>query len=201
MNRSRHCNEQQAIIYTKKIYNIDLSLILSNQKYYWDYKINYYNEFYKTHSYPIEDDGSRKFFNIYGRKSYEKFMDLAYFDNEDCIMQHMKYSDIHHIHPLCFGGKNNIENLIHINNFNHDVLHENPLEEHEVYCHQAVDFLGCLYSEVMTGEIIRKYKLVNYSEDMFVDMYKACIKEEMRNYYNYKQEEFNSNKTSCLIHN
>lgn len=183
LNNSRRFNKELAIAHTKKIYNVDLTDILNNQTYYWDYKQNNYEAFTQSFNSLREDDGTRNYFNSHGRRRYERFMSFVGFNSDDCLSDYFTYSDIHHIFPLGYGGKNNIENLIHLSNFHHDLLHQNPLELNETCCHMAVDYLGYLYHEVNIYKIIVKYELAKYSREMIPSLLRSCIEEEMRLFY------------------
>lgn len=182
----RRFSKELIISHTKKYYNIDLTDQLEDYK--WGFKFNIYEKHNESFKQRKQDDGCRKFFDTYARDEYYNFMDNAFFNEEDCLTYFFNHTEIHHIHPLVYGGKSNMENLIHLNSFNHDVLHMNPLESEEKYCHQAVDYLGYLYTELGVSMIIRKYELAKHDKRMFFDLFKSCIKQEMRAFYDYIME-------------
>lgn len=191
LNFRRHFNKELTIAHTKKYYNIDLTNILKDVHFFWEYKFNIYEDFYEQNPKAKTEDNTRQYFNLRGRRNYEKFIQTTFYSLSDCLSPYHSYKEIHHIHPLIYGGNNRIENLIHLSNFNHDLLHENPLEEHDKYCVQSVDYLGTLYSYDKLSEYIREFNFEKYSDEMMCDLYKACIKEDMRVFYKEKVNEFN----------
>ena len=196
LSARRHFNEELIIEHTKWIYGIDLTDILNGRFYFLEYKKNLYHEFQQNNKPKKLDDGTRKYFNTYGRNYYLDFMSYAHFTEEDCLSNHSKYLDVHHIYPLMSGGDSRIENLIHLSEFNHNLIHENPLEQYEIYCHKAVDYLGYLYGENQVYDIIVKYELAKYGVEMFFDMFPACIKQEMKSFYNTMLKDYESHRTS-----
>ncbi|MDT0160477.1 hypothetical protein [Bacillus sp. AG4(2022)] len=199
LKERRHFNKELIISHTKKYYDIDLSDQLGD--YIWCFQFNVYDKHKEELKQRKVDDGSRKYFDTYARDEYYNFMDNAFFNEEDCLTYFFNHTEIHHIHPLVYGGKSNMENLMHLNSFNHDVLHLNPLESEEKYCHQAVDYLGYLYTELGVSMIIRKYDLAKHDNRMFFDLFKSCVKQEMRNFYDYIMEQSNRTNTEVTIHN
>lgn len=186
----RHFNKDLIIKHTLKYYNIDLTGIID--EYMYDFKYDIYEAFRQRNPLSKEDDKSREFYNTYTRKYYIKFIQNAYFvDDEDNLTHHQKYSEIHHIYPLVYGGDNSLENLIHLSKFNHDLLHENPLEDDEIQCHGAVDYLGCLYGYNQSHKIFRKYNFDNYNDHTIHDAFKAAIKNEMMEFYNHNKIKIN----------
>lgn len=196
LNYRRCFNEELTIQHTKKYYDIDLTEIIKDYSLFWTRTNNIYESFYKVNSIK-EDKETREHFNTYARNKYLNFMEQSYLPEEDCLGVYYSYSDIHHIHPLMYGGQNNLENLIHLSEFHHDLLHQNPLEEHEKYCHWAVDYLGSLYCESSMSELIVKYNLVNYPFEMMADMLKVIYKQEMKNFYT---ELLNTHRTNAISH-
>ncbi|MGM7720705.1 hypothetical protein [Metabacillus sp. Hm71] len=181
LNNKRHFNQELIIEHTKKYYDIDLTGIIGG--YFYDFKDNIYETFRNNNSNNKEDDGTRKYFDSHGRRYYEKFMNQSCFFEEDCLTHHQMYTDIHHIYPLVYGGKNNLENLIHLSKFNHDLLHENPFEKNEEDCYRALDYLGYLYSVGKTYDLFHEYNLGRYSDKTVHDAFKSVIKEEMMKFY------------------
>ncbi|MGD6876994.1 HNH endonuclease [Bacillus infantis] len=198
LKERRHFNKEIVVSHTKKYYDIDLTDQLDD--YIWSFKFNIYDKHRESFKKRKTDDGSRKYFDTYARDEYYSFMDTTFFDEEDCLTYFFNHTEIHHIHPLVYGGKSNMENLIHLNSFNHDLLHLNPLESEEKYCHQAVDYLGYLYTELGLRMIIQKYELAKYDDRMFFSFFTTCIKQEMRNFYDYILEESNRTNTGTTIH-
>jgi hypothetical protein len=179
----RRFNEELIIKHTYNVYEVDISENINSHFVWYEEKRNIYQTFLNENPLTKNDDYSRQYFNSYARNRYLKFIDHTYFSNEDCLTHHQDYEEIHHIFPLVYGGSNAIENLIHISHFNHGLLHENPLEKNEKMCHQALDYLGCLYSPQSTLRIFTKYDIGEFSYRMTNDIFKSCIREEMRIYY------------------
>jgi hypothetical protein len=184
LNKRRHFNYELTVEYTKEIYGIDLSDIIMGYP-FWEHDKNYFAEYEKQYPRQKEARNAREYFNNYGKRYYEQFMQYAFFDLEkDCLYSPFEKSEVHHIFPLIYGGTNDLKNLIHLNSFNHDILHENPFEDIQECCFKALDYLGTIYCDSRLHEIFVKYDLKKYDSIALVaDMLKACIKEEMRLFY------------------
>jgi hypothetical protein len=195
----KHYNKELTNNHIKTFYDLDISDLLDNDDvFYWVWNKD---DIYKEHltKYPRKEfnEDSRDYFNSRGRSYFLKFIKNH---NEDFVNGLMKTSVVHHVHPLYAGGTNRLENLICISDHNHDLLHMNPMEIIEKYCHQAVDYLWYLYSAWDTDKnkrILDKYKIteiVESNEDnhsFIVDVYLSAIKSEMMEFYKYIENKQN----------
>ena len=91
---------------------------------------------------------------------------------------------VHHIYPLMHGGNNNIRNLIHVNEYNHALLHNNPLDYIEKYCFQAIDYLMFLYSYEHFQDIMESNGLFNIrKQEILTKILLEIITDEMLIFY------------------
>jgi hypothetical protein len=195
----RNFGRSMIIAYTKKNYNLDITKELQHYENtvgkLWNGDLNIYELFDTNNPFKEIDDGTRKYFNKYGRKRFLKFTDqYEELINEDKAIVTFKPKDVHHIFPLLYGGKSNLLNLTYINNFTHDILHLNPLENISKYCFQAFDYLSYLgsidlYNLKFSGlKLLNdKYKISNYLQNktLLHNMYCGAIEEEMNIFYKY----------------
>lgn len=192
LSAHREYNSKMAIDYLNKYYDIDLYKHTHSLEKYFLTTINAYDEFLTENPYPDDfNKTSRDYFNNKGRSHYLKFVNwCGHLPNMDYLNMPVEMDVVHHIHPLVYGGTNELDNLIHICEFNHEVLHMNPLEHIKKYCHQAVDYLWYLHNPYMSDKnkkIYHKYNMKNIedkSNQYKVDFYKSAIKEEMNELYN-----------------
>lgn len=156
--RERFYDTQYIIKYTKEIYDINLTKkeIRNNNYESIHLKIinnNVFDEFRKEKSINIaDDDYSRKYFNGKARNQYLdflKFINRKYINkiSKDYIKKCFgitlrKASEVHHVHPLMYGGSNQLENLLALSGWTHRLLHDNPLERYKKYCFHALDYLN-----------------------------------------------------------
>jgi len=169
----RSYNKQMMIEYIKKYYEIDVTKEIDelhkSHKIIFDFGTNMQEKFNKEYKCSVKDDGTREWFNNYGRRKYERYMEKCllfsgdFEDKFDEILDMQIDVVVHHIHPLQYGGTNDISNLISLNYYYHNILHKNPLEHIEKYCHQAVDYLRYL-RRVKADYLNIKYNLDTYKE-------------------------------------
>jgi len=186
-----------AIDYIKNIYNIDVSDAIKEYEYYFEFNKNIFDYFNKKYPPKVEDDGTRKYFNKYGKRRYEQFY-KCFVENDPQIYDELidfsiLSEHIHHIFPLEYGGNSNPKNLIGILSFFHDVLHKNPLQHIEKYCFQAVDYLKYIvYWDVK--KMFDEYKLWDYIDKpkLLYKFRKIAIEEEMEIFYEKLIKEYNT---------
>lgn len=199
----RSYNREMIINYIKEIYSIDASKEVSNihkqGKMLFDFSTNVYEKFKKENPPKKEDDGTRKWFNYYGRKRYHRFVDQHMWFSCDltkpfCEILNVPIGTVtHHIYPLTYGGTNKLNNLIDINDIFHGILHKNPLEHIEKYCYQALDYLRYIiwnkYSYIQ-----EKYGLKGLKVNKLIfDATNLAIENEMLEFYNLIQQEVGEN--------
>lgn len=199
----RSYTQQMTINYIKKHYNLDISEEVKRLENeggkilaLWEFSKSIYERFLKENPRDDYEPHSRDYFKNKGRNYYLKFAKwCGHLPNKDFLNTWVSMDEVHHIHPLVYGGSNDLENLIHISKFNHDILHLNPLEKYEKYNHQAICYLWYLYSDWIAEKnkwFVEKYDLMRFkdrSPSFLVDMYKASIKEEMSEFYSNLQKE------------
>lgn len=193
LSSHREYNKELTIKYIKDIYEMDLTKEIQNMP-WWMCDINIYDEFTKEHPRTGYKTDSRDYFNNKGRNYYYKFINwLNHYPEQDYLLDCMKTKVVHHIFPLVYGGDNSLENLIHISDFNHELLHENPNEEDRKSCFKSVDYLWYLHNPYISDKneyIVHKYKLMeikNRSAKYQMNAYKSAIQEEMYEFYNFKE--------------
>lgn len=188
---SRCFNWELVKQYTKEIHNTDLT-DEDNVYSLWDYFSNTYDKFKNEVQLSRVNDGTREWFQSLGRNRYLKFH-RKYKGNEvydGAICHSLRYSVIHHIHPLVFSGDNSLQNLIPLCDINHDILHLNPKENIKECCHHAVEYLHYLYHGKL-DYIFKKYKLDLYEDKKIAsEILKIAIKEEMKLFYEKLKENY-----------
>ncbi|AWI05943.1 hypothetical protein B9W14_16020 [Clostridium drakei] len=188
---AKNFNRDMAVKYTKKIYDKDISdvaklhIFLVNSNVYREFEKQ--NPISKTAIQALKTYNPREYFSHYTCRRFYKFfafIDVGEFDQLTFLMT---AEHIHHIYPLTYGGTNKLENLIYVSEFNHKLLHKNPLENIEKYDFQAIDYLWYLYSKKLP-ELISKYNLkltFDKSSSFIKNQFKNCIEEEMKIFYDY----------------
>lgn len=192
LSTHREYNYEMSDKYLKDNYDIDISNHRESLiEDCFDVTVNIYERYRKSHPTPsdyIAND--RKYFNTKGRNYYLKFVNwCGHVPNKDFLGLPVKADVIHHVFPLVYGGTNELENLIHISERNHEILHLNSMEHIQKYNFQAVDYLWYLNNPFITEKV--KYLHNKYNFDMLEgrsnefkrDYYFAIIKEEMIEYY------------------
>jgi len=154
-----------------------------------------------------KDDLSREYFTKYARKYYgnfieyveENYCDYSWNDEfklskKDCVFKLLNAKDVHHIFPLVYGGDNSLQNLIHISNYTHKILHMNPLEKIKKYCYQAIDYMYwmCNYNLINVYEKYNIFNLCNNDVNIASKLILNRIEEEMLFFYNYLKNNTNN---------
>jgi hypothetical protein len=184
LSDKRMYNKEMAVDYTRDIYDIDIADIVGD--YHFKYSSNVYEKFKSSNPIKTEDNRTRKYFNSRGRNYFIKFLcdyseDIGY----DALYPLMKYSVVHHIHPLEYSEDNDIENLIQISDFSHKLLHNNPFQHDRKICFKSLDYLGFLYSFENFIQMVERYHLESYYENPTFGgkVLRSCIDEEMSIFY------------------
>lgn len=197
---ARGFNNDLVIKYTKNIYNIEISKEIDKNKNIMHFSDDTFITFYEMNPDYELNNNDRDYFNSKTKPLFNKFSKHAGIDKNfdffcgnfvsqiiGCgfkVSETLKTDVIHHIHPLVYGGTNNFENLLCVSRFNHEILHENPKEDIEKYCFQAVDYLFYLWDQSSGAkELIDKYKLREIKREIGFDAYLSAIKNEMRLFY------------------
>ena len=199
--RERFYDTKYIIKYTKEIYDIELTEkdVRSNGCESIHLNIideNIFDEFRKEKSINIEeDDCSREYFNNKARTQYLnflKYIKIKYINDfsknymKRCFgISLRKASEVHHVHPLIYGGNNQLENLLAISGWSHRLLHNNPLEKHKKYCFHALDYLNfignyCFFYYMDKNNIFNKS---NNVPEVAGIMMSNAFEEEMYLYY------------------
>lgn len=187
LGTSKMFSVDRAIEYTNEVYNINISSQIDKFLFQFDYpNEDIYEMFETNHPRKQTLQNTREYFQNQGRNYFLKFLNLyARYFGYDALVWVREASVVHHIHPLVYGGSNDLLNLIHISDILHGIIHENPKEESELHCHRALNYLGYLVSYENFHKIVDKYSLGEYQTDtpIFHKMFKACLEEEMQLYY------------------
>lgn len=180
---SRLYDRDYSIEYTKRIYDLDISNI-NNQSFRWFTSVNAFDKF--NEKYPMPDKSNRgSSINRYIR-FYKKYHE------PDCVYDliincFVKYREVHHILPVCYGGSNELVNLIPVYKRNHNILHKNPLEHIEKYCFQAVDYLSYLWrfklAESIEDKNLTDQFKVKELTNFHISIAEGVIEEEMDIFY------------------
>lgn len=100
-------------------------------------------------------------------------------------------SEIHHIFPVVYGGKNTFHNLIGVSTHVHSLLHDSTWwEQDKVLCNRAIDFLCIMYwqkpffyccqKSVSTDNIKRgKFEVQAYIDYLLFEYMERLRKEEI----------------------
>lgn len=204
-------NKERAINYTKEIYNIDITETFNDKyKYIFYFFSDIFDKFYDNIEFK-KGDTTRKYFNNVAKNKYYKFA-LEYnergakydffipiqllISGDEKANKFFETSVIHHIHPLMYKGTNDIENLINVNDFNHNLLHMNPLEEYKIYCHQAVDYLFYLWDYNTGLKYIYENYIINCNDKIKHKIIKLAFETEMQTFYKRLEDNLN-NGQSC----
>lgn len=199
--RDRFYDTEYIIKYTKEIYNIDLTLKEINNNQYENSALdlpnnNIFNEYRKIKSIDInEDDRTREYFKNKARDYYLKF--LQYVKKQYINKNSFNYigrcfgvlinkgSEVHHIHPLVYNGSNQLENLLLISGWTHDLLHKNPLEKYKECCFHALDYLNYMgnYNYFYLIGKNNIFEKSNGIPEVATKMILNLIEEEMYLYY------------------
>lgn len=182
------CGKERAIKRTKEIYNCDITDVVMKMDFITEYDPLY--EFANNFKIlDIMDNGSRGWYQRNGRKRYIRY--LAFISKKYSIPQvrfldfftwnskvNIEAHHVHHIHPLSLGGNNDVENLIFINKFNHEILHINPRQGDFISNNMSVDYLYYLYNGAYS-ELVSKYKHDRYCledviEKEMILFYESC---------------------------
>lgn len=96
-----------------------------------------------------------------------------------------KASEVHHIHPLMYGGSNQLENLLALSGWTHKLLHRNSLEKHKKYCFHALDYLNYIgnYSFFYHMDKNNIFNKSNGVPEIAGEMMSNVFEEEMYLYY------------------
>lgn len=198
----RGYNKKQTIEYINKYYDIDIKEIIENKHKQGDIIFDFYTDI--VEKFNIEtptstpDNGTREWFNYYGRKRYIKFL-TNYVDtfkdfNKECFDEILDIpfsTDIHHIYALEYSGTNDLRNLISINTEFHNMLHKNPLEHIEKYCFQAMDYLKYLVKWNLMS-IVKKNNLhLIEDEEIRFKVINLAIEKEMKLFYEKLLDKYN----------
>lgn len=179
--------KEMTIAYTLRNYSVDLEEYINGLDDNIFIRYDVYKIFNETNPLRIDYDDSRVCFQNHARNRYLKFYEKEYWlHDNDYLFRYMLADEVHHIYPLIFGGCNEITNLIFINKRNHDLLHNNPLENIEKYCHQAVDYLYYIYNTLLYT-FIDKYEINKFEDNkkLLVNIINTYIEEEMMYFYSY----------------
>ena len=107
-------------------------------------------------------------------------------------LSNLGMSEIHHIFPVVYGGKNEFHNLVGVSTHIHSLLHDNSWwEQSERLCNKAVDFLCIMYwqkpffyccqKSVSTDNIKRgKFEVQAYIDYLLFEYMDRFRKEEIK---------------------
>lgn len=182
-------SKDYAVSYIKSYYDIDLTNVIHETEYDWCIE-NDFDIYIEENPFTGEYEDKRdEFANSY-RRYYLKFIDWRGWNSEKDGLTPMFHNEaVHHIHPLVYGGDNQLANLMHISNYHHDILHRNPYEAEEKYCHQALVYLWFLNCPIATEK--NAHLSMHYDLSIFKNVknpaakhyYKYMIANEMERFY------------------
>lgn len=186
----REFTKQRSIDYINEIYNTDISEVINEYKLLDWLEIDIYDNYRNLNPLPDNYSNDRDYFSNKGRTYYINFIhNIGHLFDKDYLCHLYNSSEVHHIYPLVYGGGNELENLIHINNFHHNLLHENPLENDKRFCFQAIDYLyyiNCPWNQDKNKILNDKYsmeKVKDKSPQYQFNFYKNMISQEMNDFY------------------
>jgi hypothetical protein len=168
-------------VYDIKMSEIEKQMFQFINKYAYD--VDIYKDYYSKNDYRKDDDGSREYWIKKAKKFYKDFQ-IQFFD-DTCLISGLNSSlEIHHIHPLVYGGNNHIENMIHVAPIIHELLHENPLEHDFKACHIAIDHVLLAYrgyKRYWLLELIQDYRKEN--KQLIVRKFYRKLRDKVHDYY------------------
>ncbi|MCY8499672.1 HNH endonuclease signature motif containing protein [Bacillus atrophaeus] len=180
---NRNFTKENAITYTQRVYDLDISQVIDKYPIGWS-SCDIFKRYEKESKTNRLLKNTRDEFNKIIRPLYVKFIDDYFYDKEDCLDVRQRWEEIHHIHPLVYGGTNSLHNLIHLSCFNHSLLHNNPLEQFELENHKALCYLGSLYSALNLSNLFKKYDFHRYkNNETILKAIEMAVHNEMSLYY------------------